>query len=120
MKERYKILLFFIITILAFVFASIFQTLYEKIFGPARGGWFWGPENVEGFITGYIFFISLAVGYFSKKRSQNLLILLISALILGLAFKSGNLIIITPIVVIVAWLLAQGILFIKKSIGNRD
>lgn len=117
MSEKNKIFLFFIVIILAFVFASSFQSLYEIVFGSVPGSLFVPLRNIEGFVLGYIFFISIAITLFNKKIHRDLLILLIIALMLGFLSKSGNFIIASPVVILVSWLLAQLLLLIRKKIN---
>ncbi|MCG2701403.1 hypothetical protein L6267_04505 [Candidatus Parcubacteria bacterium] len=118
MSKKNKFLLFLAITILIIAFTPMFGNLYEEFLGPTSSG-FWGPshpEYISGFFISYAFFIPLLVIVFGGKRKYKICGVLLAILFfidIGLGVWEDF--IINVGVAIIGWLLAQGILLIKKK-----
>lgn len=119
MNKKNKILLFLSTIFLIIVFTPSAGSLYEVIIGRKITTWFWGPshpEYIEGFFMSYMFFVSLFVTIFGGEKKYKiggslLGILLFIDVVLG-AWES---LIIGIGAILIGWLLAQGILLIKKN-----
>ena len=123
MARKNKILLFFAISLSVIVFTSLFGGLYEKFFGPISSG-FWGPahpENLIGFILSFLFFGSLFSWLFvTDKKIKYWLSYILPFLVFMLMLGAFEELIIGLGLVIVGWLLAQGILLIYNKFSIKQ
>jgi len=120
MKKKYLLVL--ITAILIIVFTPAFGGLYDEFFGPITS-WFWGPshpEYVEGFFVSYMFFVSLFVTVFAgDNKNRYLLKLLGIVLLLDFFSNAWEGLIIDAGVAVIGYLLAQGILMVKKRMARK-
>ncbi len=125
MAPKYKnYFLTFFSFILMVITTPWFGRLYEKILGRKLSSFIWGPDNpqyLDGFFMSYVFFVTIFIMIFGTKNKYKHL-----AFALGIIFAFDILLgvweglIINIGIAIVAWLLAQGILFVKKYIIDHD
>jgi len=120
--KRVKIFLVALITIiLTFVFSPLFSDFFEKITTSACGlaGFLLGCNSYfEGFFISYSFFITLMLTIFggkNKYRTLAVLLLIIFLIQLG----SLESLIVSIGAAVIAWLIAQAILVIKKKISKK-
>ena len=118
MNTKNKFLLFFGVSFLAIIFTSLFGSLYEEYLGPASTG-FWSPSHPEyfaGFMFSFLFFSSLLLWLFvTEKKKKYWLSYILPFLIFMLLLGAFEELIIGIGLVIIGWLLAQGVLFIKTK-----
>ena len=108
-----------VVVFLTLIFTTLFGDLYEMLLGPVTN-WFWGPsnpENIAGFIFSFLFFGSLLSWIFGAEKKKKywlsyILPFLIFMLLLG-AFEE---LIIGLGLVLLGWLLAQGVLAVKGRV----
>ncbi|MDO8669429.1 MAG: hypothetical protein Q7K65_04000 [Candidatus Buchananbacteria bacterium] len=113
-KNWLPLLLFFVAIILSYFFRSIFGVMSYNILNPVIG---LGPvstcpECVDGFILSYLFFITLLLNLVINKKYWLVFLLPIMLFInppFGFLFFG-------ILLIIIAWLLAQIILFLYKKI----
>ncbi|MBU4347372.1 hypothetical protein KJ586_02865 [Patescibacteria group bacterium] len=118
MSKKNKILLFFGVSFLAIIFTPLFGYLYEKFFGPVYGGFFWVSSSsvFEGFIFSFLFFGSLLSWLFvAQKKKKYWLSYTLPFLTFMLLLGAFEELIIGTGLVAAGWLLAQGILLIRKK-----
>ena len=119
-KTQKNILLWLAIIVLVIVTTPWFGTLYEMIIGRQLSSSFWGtgnPEYTPGFFMAMGFMLGLLLTIFlTKNRYKTLLISLTILLLLELFFELWDLALISLGLAFVAWLLAQGILLVKKAV----
>ncbi len=117
--KKNNIFLFIGVTVLAVLFTSVFGSLYKKFFGPVSGGFFWtsSSANFEGFVFAFLFFGSLLSWTFgAEKKKKYFLCYTLPFLIFLLVLGALEELIIGIGLVLVGWLLAQGILLIKSRL----
>ncbi|MBU4455224.1 hypothetical protein KJ586_01785 [Patescibacteria group bacterium] len=119
MNKKNKILLFLATSFLIIVFTPSAGRFYEMIIGRKITTWFWGlshPEYIEGFFVSYMFFVSLFVILFGGKKKYKIGgILLGFLLFIDVALGAWEGLIIDIGAILIGWLLAQGILLIRKK-----
>jgi len=119
MNKKSNLLLSLVAVVLIIIFTPIFGKLYEIIIGRQLSGGFWGPSNPEyipGFFMSYSFFISFLTTVFGDKNKYKIGgILLVIILLIIAILNLGEDLIINIGIVIIGWLLAQGILLIRKK-----
>jgi hypothetical protein len=115
MSKKNQFLLFFGAVILATIFTPMFGGLYEKILGPAAGGFFWTSSSAafEGFIFSFLFFGSLLSWVFAENKKKYWLSYTLPFLIFMLLLGAFEELIIGIGLVLIGWLLAQGVLWVK-------
>lgn len=114
-----KLILFVVISTLIILFTPFFGSLYEKYFGPITSGFIGlsNPQYFEGFFVSYAFFITFMLTLFlNHKKYKTLGIFLGIIFAFDLFIGAWEGLIINLVVVIIAWLLAQIILFISKKL----
>jgi hypothetical protein len=121
-KTQKNILIWLVILVLVIVTTPWFGSLYEMIIGRKLSSGFWGPSNPE-YITGFfmaLFFFSTLILVFireSYKRIFTILAILVFIDVLlggwwqGLFFDLAS--------ALLAWIIAQGILLLKKILYPR-
>ena len=121
MSSRLKNFGLIIITfILIILFTPFFGGLYNKYFGPVSTGFYLGPENPEyfdGFFIGYAFFVTLMIILFVIKKKYKVLGIFLGIIFLfDLFIVAWEGLIINAGVALIAFILAQIILFAYKKI----
>ena len=104
--------------ILIILFTPFFGNLYELYFGPVSSGFFWGPphpEYIDGFLISYIFFITLLLVIFLNPRNYLWMLIAIWPIVISLMSSDGLAFMVDLTVFIIAFILAQIILFIYKK-----
>jgi len=119
MKRKIVLTLFSLFLII--IFTPIFGNIYNLFFGPISGG-FWGPSNpeyIDRFILGYFFFFSLLLTLFVEEKKHLFFLIFLFPMII-VDFFIGGLrgLIVDFFLIFSGWLLARGILFLKKSYGK--
>jgi len=118
-KKQKNILMWVGIIILIIIATPWFGSLYEGIIGRELSSSFWGtdhPEYVPGFVMAWIFIPTLILTAFKKSYKQIFIVLGIVLLFdisigawwSGFIFDLG--------LALVAWVLAQAILLIRKAV----
>lgn len=120
--KQKNVLLWLGIIVLIVITTPWFGTLYETIIGRELSTGFWGPSNPEyvpGFFmaAGFTFGLLLTV-FLTKNRYKTLIISLVVLLLVELFFELWDLALMSLGLAVVAWLLAQGILLVKKTISK--
>ena len=114
-----KLILFVVSSAIVIIFTPTFGDLYEKIIGRKLSSGFLGPENPEyipGFLLSYAFFASLfALLFININKYKIFGFLLLVILLIELFFNMWDVIIYSISLVVMAWLLAQIILFLYKK-----
>mgnify|MGYP001564191766 CR=1 FL=1 len=120
MKEN-KILLFVVAVVLTAMFTPVFTSLYKNFFGPASGGFFWTSSStvLEGFVFSFLFVGSLLSWLFgAEKKKKYWLFYTLPFLVLMLLLGAFEELIIGLGLVLLGWLLAQGVLAVKARVGK--
>jgi len=121
MKQTQKnILLWVAIIVLIIVTTSWFGALYEMIIGRELSPGFWGPSNPEyvpGFFvaTGFSFSFLLTI-FLTKNRYKTLAISLVVLVLIELFFELWDLALGSLALALIAWILAQVVLLVRKVI----
>ena len=120
MSLKFKNLVLIIVTIiLIIIFTPFFGNLYNKYFGPITSGYLGlsNPEYFDGFFISYTFWITSIITLFVNKRKYNILGILLGLLLLFyLSIGAWEGLIINLGTIIIAWLVAQIILFTYKKL----
>jgi len=120
MSLKFKNLVLIIVTIiLIIIFTPFFGYLYNKYFGPITSGYLGlsNPEYFDGFFISYTFWITSIITLFVNKRKYNILGILLGLLLLFyLSIGAWEGLIINLGTIIIAWLVAQIILFTYKKL----
>jgi hypothetical protein len=120
--SKVKIFLVVLVTIiLIFVFTSPFLELFAKITGQGTYGGFFGLSGKayeEGFFISYSFFVTLAMTIFGDKNKYHILaVLLLIIFLIQLGVLES--LIISIGAAVIAWLIAQAVLVLKRKIGKK-
>ena len=119
MSSRLKNFSLIIVTfILIILFTPLFGSLYELYFGPVTSGLFIGPQHpeyIDGFLISYIFFITLLLVIFLNPRNYLWMLIAIWPIVISLMSSDGLAFMVDLTVFIIAFILAQIILFIYKK-----
>ena len=121
MKKTKNFLVILITAILIFIFTSPFLDLFAKITREGVYAGFFGLSGKDyptGFVISYSFFVTLAITIFggkNKYRTLAVLLLIIFLIQLG-ALES---LIISIGAAVVAWLIAQAILIVKRKTEKK-
>lgn len=118
--NKKKLLLIIAISVLVILLTPYFGKLYELIIGRKITTWFVGPVNpsyYEGFLLSYSFIVTLLLTLFITERKYKKLLYFLGIIIIFdiFLFAWENLII-NIAAIITAWILAQIILLIFKSV----
>ena len=108
------------IIVLIIIITPWFGALYERIIGREMSPGFWGssnPEYVPGFFMAVGFSFSLLLTIFmAKNRYRTLIISLVILVLVELFFELWDLALMSLGLALVAWILGQSVLFIRKAI----
>ncbi len=119
MQKKNVFLLSVLAIFLIIIFMPLFDGLYEFFYGPSSGD-MWAsmiPKYTMGFFMSYAFFVSFFVFLFSDKNKYTIAIILLGILgIFDMWIESFGLLIDHIIIIFIGWLLAQGVLLIKKQV----
>ncbi len=119
MNQTSKKLLLTIITIILIIaFTPIFGNLYESYFGPVTSGLFIGPshpEYIDGFLMSYIVFVTILLVILLNYKKYIWLLLATWPIVISLMAGDGSALIIDIFLFIIAFVLAQIILFLYKK-----
>lgn len=118
MNTKNKILLFFGVICCSILTTPLIGKWYDLYITPISN-WFWGPshpEYITGFTLSFLFFGSLLSWLFvAQKKKKYWLSYILPFLIFMLLLGAFEELIIGIGLVAAGWLLAQGILLIKKK-----
>lgn len=118
MKNK-NLYLFFLIIIISVLLSSFSGDIYKMFIGPACTGFTPCPyhaENYLGFYFNFLFFGSLFSWIFTKDSKKKIwLWYVLPPLIFMLLLTAFKELIVGIGIVIISWLLAQGVLFIRSS-----
>jgi hypothetical protein len=107
-----------VILVLVIITTPWFGYLYEMIIGRPITSWFWGPSNprnIEGFFMSFFFFVTLLISIFgSEKKYRKIIVILGALLFINIVLGAWESLIINIIAALSAWIIAQGILILKK------
>ena len=113
-------LLFIASIVLAVIFSPWLGSLYEFIIGRPVGSTILGignTEYLEGFVIGFIFFITLLLWSFGTGMKKYVIIFsIIPFLVIAILSQSGWLILVSITAIIIAFILAQIILISYKKL----
>jgi hypothetical protein len=126
-KTKKALLVFCTIVLILFcipLFGFIYKFIYESISGSPFGGCgmtmfcFKHPEYFEGFFVSCSFFITLAITIFGgRKKYWTLAALLVIIFLIQVGVPES--LIVSAGAALIAWLIAQAILLIKRKINKK-
>ena len=123
MKKINVFLLSLLTFLLIIIFTSPFLELFAKITKQSIYWGSWGLSGkayLEGFFISYSFFVTLVMTIFGgRKKYRMLMVSLGVVFLILLVLSASELLIISIGVAIVAWLIAQVVLFLKKKTGKK-
>ena len=120
-KTQKNILMWVMIIGLIIIATPWFGALYEWVIGRPVSSGFWGPGNPE-YIVGFLFalaFVPVLILTIFRKSYQQILALLVLVLLIDIsvgAWRDGVLIDLS--LALVAWILGQAILLVKKILAK--
>jgi hypothetical protein len=110
-----------IVFLLICFFTPLLGKFYELLIGYRLSSGFWGtghPEYFEGFFISYSFFVTLAMIIFGGRKKYWILAALLVIIFLIQIVVPESLII-SAGASLIAWLIAQAVLFLKKKISKK-
>lgn len=122
MSKLKPFLLIIAVFILICFFTPFLGKFYEFLVGYKLSSGFWGtghPEYFEGFFLSYSFFVTLVIMIFGGNKKYLALAILLGVIFL-IQIISLESLIVSVGVAIVAWLIAQAVLFFKKKISKNS
>jgi len=125
MGKKHRAFLFFLTIVLIMVFTPLFGFFFKLIIESTGGKigacvgmtiyCFDHPEYFEGFFISYSFFVTLILIVFGRKYKYHSLAVLLLIIFL-IQLGSLESLIVSISAAIVAWLIAQAVLFIKNKV----
>jgi hypothetical protein len=128
MSNKYKMFLAFLVIMAVAIFTPLFGSLFKLIIESTGGKisscvgitifCFDHPEYFEGFFISYSFFVTLAMTIFGGRNKYRALVVLL-LIILAIQLVDLESLIVSFCVALIAWLIAQVALMIKRKINKK-